>query len=331
MKAVLLTGIGGFKKLKFSQVETPKPKSNETLVKVLYCGLNHLDLLVRQGKRLGPKSFPHILGSEIVGIDIQTGDKVAVYPWTFCEICKMCKKGFENMCANGGTIGRTNFGGYAEYMVVPKRNLVKISAGLKDQEVCALVLAGITAYHLIERAGIKNGSNVLVTGATGGVGTSVVQILRSKKCKIICTTSHKNKTVLLKKLGAAYVVSVENMVSEIKKLYPQGLDYVIDLMGGSVWSNAVQLLSKNGTISFCATTLEEPGTLNIGSVFARQLNIFGSYGGTRKDLEAVLDLLKRDILKPVIDSIYSLNEIARAHQKLEEQKIFGKIILKISE
>lgn len=311
MKAVLLTGIGGVEKLKVSEVNIPEPKSNEVLIKVLFCGVNHLDVLIRSGKRPGPTSFPHILGSEIVGQAVN-GDKVAVYPWT----------------ADGGTIGRTSWGGYAQFVTVPKKNLVKIPAGLKLEEVCALTLAGTTAYHLIERGKIENKSRVLVTGATGGVGTAVIQILKSKECEIICSTSHKNKTPLLKKIGAGRIVSAKNMVSEIKKLYPYGIEYAIDLVGGSVWSEAIELLSKNGTMIFCATSKEEKGELNIGSVFSRELNILGSSGGTLENLQAVLSLLRKGILKPVIDSILPLKDAAVAHQKIENQQMFGKILLK---
>lgn len=304
MQAVVQTGIGGINKLKFTYLDIPSPKKDEVLIKVLYCGVNHLDVLIRSGKRPGPKSFPHILGSEIVGeLD---GQKVAVYPWT----------------KDGGTIGRTSWGGYGEYAAIPKRNIIKIPVGLKLEEVCALILAGTTAHHLVERAKIKNGSRVLITGATGGVGTALMQILKNKQCQIIAATSHKNKIPLLKKLGANQVILTKNMVSQ------KDLQYAIDLVGGTVWSKTLETLGKNGTMVFCATSREEKGEINIGSVFARQLNILGSSGGSLKDLKQVMDLLRRGVLKPVIDSILPLEDAAKAHQKMEKQQIFGKILLK---
>lgn len=306
MQAVVMTGIGGVNKLELTSLDIPKPKKDEVLVKVLYCGVNHLDVLIRSGKRLGPESFPHILGSEIVGeVD---GRKVAVYPWT----------------KDGGTIGRTRWGGYGEYVTVPRKNLVKIPAGLKLEEVCALVLAGTTAYHLVERAKIKNKSRVLVTGATGGVGTALVQILKYKQCQIMAVTSHQNKTPLLKKLGADQVILIKNMASQ------KDLAYAIDLVGGDVWSKALETLGKNGTLVFCATSKEEQGEINIGSVFARQLNILGSSGGSLKELNEVMGLLQKGVLKPVIDSTLPLKDAAMAHQKIDNQQIFGKILLKTS-
>ena len=306
MQAVVQTGIGGVNKLRLISLDIPSPKKDEVLIKVLYCGINHLDVLIRSGKRPGPKSLPHILGSEIVG-QTQDGKKVVVYPWL----------------QDGGTIGRTCWGGYAEYAAVPKRNLVKIPSGLKLAEVCALALAGTTAHHLIKRAKIKDKSKVLVTGATGGVGTAVLQILKSKKCQIIAATSHKNKISLLKKLGADKVILTKNMVSQ------KGLPYAIDLVGGAVWSKVLETLGKNGTMVFCATSKQEKGQVNIGSAFSRELNILGSSGGTIDDLKAVLNLLGSRALKPVIDSMYPLKEVAAAHQKMEKQQIFGKILLQV--
>ncbi len=317
MKAALLRKIGNKAALSLSSVATPKPGKDEALIRVAYCGVNHLDLLIKQGKRAGPTNFPHVLGSEIVGIT-ESGNSVAVYPWTFCGRCPQCLSGKENICDQGGTIGRTNWGGYAQYVVVPKRNLIKLPKNLPLKSICAVTLAGTTAHHLIGRARIKNKSTVLVTGATGGVGTAVIQLLKRKSCRVIAATSHKKKTSFLKKLGVDMIV----------KKFPQGIPYVIDLMGGKVWSNAAEVLAKNGTMVYCATTLDGPGLINIGSAFSRQINLLGSYGGTRKDLRSVIQLVKRGVLRPVIDSIYPLSRANKALMKLENQKNFGKILIK---
>ncbi|MBI3282856.1 alcohol dehydrogenase catalytic domain-containing protein [Candidatus Curtissbacteria bacterium] len=338
MNAVVLTTVGMPGNLCYTQIPIPEPKQDEALVQVEYCGLNHLDLLIRQGKRPGPKTFPHILGSEIVGTiaknngaisGFRLGDRVTVYPWTFCSKCKQCTSGNENICNSGGTMGRTEWGGYAEYVRVRIQNLIKIPKGLRSEIVCAATLGATTAYHLINRAQIKPRCTVLITGATGGVGTVAIQLLKAKQCIVICTTSHSSKIVKLKRLGVDSVVSTKTFLREIKKLYPQGVDYVIDIMGGFIWSTSVETLAKNGTMVFCATTLNESGIINIGNAFARQLNIMGSYGGTKRNLQTVLNLLHRGTISPIIDSIFSLKEAARALKRLEHQNVFGKILLRV--
>ena len=320
MKAAVLTGLGNVSKLKVVNNEQPKIKKGKVLVRVKYCGVNHLDLLICSGKRPGPKYFPHILGSEIVG-ELENGELVAVYPWTFCGKCRPCLTHHENICDNGGTIGRTSAGGYAECAAVPEKNLVAIPAGLSLENVCALTLAGTTAVHLIDRAQVAKKSTVLVTGATGGVGTAVIQLLKDKRCEIIAATSSEQKKDKLKQLGVSRVVSMPN--------FPKGVQYVIDIVGGAVWSVAEETLVKNGTMVFCATSREELGQVNIGLAFSREVNILGSYGGTRDDLKTAIKLLKKGILKPVIDHIYPLSQVGKAHQRLEDQQVFGKILLQL--
>ncbi len=319
MQAVVMTEIGGVEKLKYTTFTAPISQKDEVLVKVLYCGVNHLDILIRQGKRLGAKIFPHILGSEIVGE--YNSELFAVYPWTFCGICEQCKNGNEQICDSGGTIGRNTWGGYAEYVVVPKKNLIKIPKGLDLSAVCAIVLTGTTAVHLVRRANIPNRSTVLVTGATGGLGTLVVQLLKHKKCTVIAVTSHANKIPELKKLGVDNAFLVEDMVGE--------MEYAVDLVGGNTWSKAIQALGKNGTLIFCSTSREEMGSVDIGNAFAKQLNILGSYGGDRKDMQEALLLFQKGIFRPVIDSVYELKDVKKAHEKMEKQKLFGKLLIKM--
>lgn len=330
MKAAVITGISETEKIKICDVETPKSGTDEVLLKVLYCGINHLDVLIKQGKRPGPKTFPHVLGSEIVGQIVESGDVVCVYPWIFCGKCTQCKGGNENICDNGGTFGRTRWGGYAEYVTVPVKNSIKLPSDVAPQDAASVILAGTTAHHLINRAGVTSGKTVLVTGATGGVGTVVIQLLRAKNCTVISTTSHPQKEEQLINLGVDVVVSTEHMTDEILSMYPNGIDYVIDIVGGSIWSKAVETLGKNGTIVFCSTSRDEKGIIDIGKTFHKQLNILGCYGGTRKDMKETLTLVSRKILNPVIDHIYPLRQAEEAHQKIENQKVFGKVLLSVT-
>lgn len=335
MQAAVLTKLGSIDNLKIATVPIPKPKTHEALIKVSYCGLNHLDLLIIQGKRKGPDHFPHILGCEVVGTIIeihdgkgfQKGDTVVVYPWTFCGKCPQCLSGNENICDKGGTIGRTQWGGFAQYVCVPIHNVINIPDTISDQSVCAATLSGVTAYHMIDRANIRNGSDVLITGATGAVGTAAIQMLKAKKCRVCATTSHPHKGQLLEKIGADIILSPVNLTQQLLSVYPNGIEYVIDIMGGSVWSEAVNCLAKNGSIVFCATTLDGTGQIHIANAFAKQLNILGSYGGTMKDLQHILKLVEQKKLKPTVDSIVPLTEIKSAFEKMTKQKGFGKILI----
>lgn len=336
MHAILLTDIGNKYRLRYSQVPTPNIGKDEALVKIAYCGVNHLDLLIASGKRIGPKKLPHILGSEIVGtiekISSSTtynkGDTVAVYPWNFCGTCELCMRGNEQLCENGGTIGRTCWGGYAEYVRVPVHNLVKISKKLSLELLSAVILAGTTAYHLIQRAGVTEKDTVLVTGATGGVGLLVIQLLQAMHCHIIAVSSSPEKISKLKKMGVDVVLETSALGVQAAVLYPRGFDRIIDIMGGSVWSEAVKLLAKRGTISFCATTLADSGVVGIGRCFSSEANIHGSYGGSRNDLLAVIRLLSLGVIHPIIHSTILLPNAATGLSLLENRCSFGKVTIK---
>lgn len=339
MKAVVLTKQGPGAKLRYESVLTPVPKIDEALVKVLFCGLNHLDLLIKEGKRPGPGKFPHILGSEFVGVIKMfggktgryiVGDTVAVYPWTFCGKCTQCKTDYEQICDKGGTLGRTRWGGFAQYATVPVQNLIRLGKDVAQDQICALTLAGTTAVHLVERVQIRRESSVLVTGATGGVGTVVIQLLKLLKCNIVCCTSHPEKIKLLKKLGADFVVSTKDLFDQVMHVFPKGVDYAIDIMGGDIWSEAVRTLTKNATMSFCSTTMDGAGTINIGTAFSKQVTVKGSYGGARKDLIKAIDYLEKGLITPQIDSVYTLKNTAAAFKKLQNQDAFGKILIRVN-
>lgn len=322
-----MTGVGDLDVLDVVDISQPKVPAGNTLVKVIYCGVNHLDTLIRSGKRPGPKTFPHILGSEIVG-ELESGEKVAVYPWTFCGECEQCSSGNENICDNSGTIGRTTWGGYAEYANVPSKNLIALPEDADLEKYCALALAGTTAFHLVDRAQIEKGQTVLVTGASGGVGNIVVQLLKHKGCTVIGATSHREKERSLREMGVDHVVAVEHMVEEVKKVIPGGVHAVVDTVGGRVWSFAVEAMGKNSTMTFCATSLDDMGQVHIGSAFSRQLNIRGSYGGTVNDTKRIFTMQKNDVIKPIIDGVFALEDVREAHRKVDMQQLVGKILLK---
>lgn len=329
MKAFVLRRTGTLDDLESAEFHF-KPNAKKVKIKVLYTGVNHLDLLIIEGKRQTNGKFPLILGSEIVGQNQENGEIAAIYPWTFCGKCTQCRNGNENICDSGGTYGRTENGGYAEYIAVDKKNLVKIPDNLDPKLISASTLSAITALHLIRRAKIPDQAEVLINGASGGVGTAAIQILKNKKCRIIASTANREKIEKLIKTGVNEVVLTKDLSESIKKISQNGLPFIIDLMGGRIWSESVELLAKNGTIVFCATTLEELGQVNIGKALNRQINILGSYGGTVKDLKKVIELIQKGIINPVIDSVFPLEKLPEALEKLREQKAFGKILIKVS-
>ena len=147
-------------------------------------------------------------------------------------------------------------------------------------------------------------------------------------CTIVAVTSSVHKIERLKKIGVNTIIDTDKLLEQSTILFPNGFDHVIEIMGGDVWSESVKVLAKGGVMSFCSTTLDGPGAVHIGNAFAREINIHGSYGGTKKDLHVALELLQQGVLAPVIDSMVSLKNAATALEKLQSKRVFGKVIVK---
>ena len=125
-------------------------------------------------------------------------------------------------------------------------------------------------------------------------------------------------------------VNTKHMVNSLKEKFPEGIEYIVDAIGGKIWSESVQLLTKNGNMVFCATTLEENGQINIGQAFTRQINLMGSYGGYLSDLREIIKFVRTGAFNPIIDSVYPLDNTKEALLKLLNQKVFGKILIKVN-
>ncbi len=335
MKAAALESISPNAQLKSSSLPMPELQQGTALIQVEYCGVNHLDHLIRIGRRPGPTVFPHVLGSEITGriekipdnSAFTVGQRVAVYPWTFCGECEQCRNGQEQICDKGGTIGRTSWGGYAEYVRVPLDNLIPYNESLDSKMVCAGVLAGTTAIHLIERANVLPQSTVLVTGATGGVGTLLIQLLRHLNCRVLAVTSSETKKEYLNNLGVEKIYSIVDFQTTVRSDFPKGVDSVIDIMGGSVWSRALTTLKKNGTMAYCSTTLDGDGAVPVGLSFSNQWNIHGSYGGNREHLSQYIEYLDKGILNPSLFKVFPIEQAQEAHTLIAEKRVSGKLLL----
>src|SRR3990172_6196605 len=183
MKAVILNQHGDIDKLQYTE-NFPKPEiaPNEVLVQVKATALNHLDLWIRSGLPTLKLQMPHILGSDVAGEivetgdlveNVKTGDKVLLAPGWGCGCCGYCLTGDDNLCSDYKILGENVHGGYAEYVKVPAANAFLIPAGINFEDAAAIPLVFLTAWHmLIDQAIIKPGEDVLVHAAGSGVGSA---------------------------------------------------------------------------------------------------------------------------------------------------------------
>jgi NADPH:quinone reductase-like Zn-dependent oxidoreductase len=342
MKAVVLTEYGGPEVLHVAEMPEPEIGANEVLVRVRACALNHLDLFLRRGLPTQPVQFPHILGSDIAGeaakigpsvTNVRVGDKVLLAPGIGCGQCEECVAGEDNFCKSYTLFGSGVQGGYAEFVKAPAINAIPIPGALSYEQAAAVPLVFLTAWHmLLTRARLRPAEEVLVIGASSGVGSAAIQIAKAVGARVIAASTSEAKLAKAKELGADEVVASRGeFARDVKRLTGgRGVDVVFEHVGQATWEQSVYSLTRGGRLVTCGATTGFDGKLNIGYLFARHLSILGSFMGAKSELFSVLELFKRGLLKPVIDCVLPLERAAEAHQRLEKREQFGKVVLSIA-
>jgi len=192
-------------------------------------------------------------------------------------------------------------------------------------------LATITAWHMLTtRAPIQPGQDVLVHAAGSGVGSAAIQIAKLSGARVIATAGSTEKLALARKLGADEVINYneQDFSQEVKRITnKRGVDVVVEHIGEHTWEKSVACLTRNGRLVTCGATTGNEGKVNIWSLFAKEISLIGSYGGTRKDLADVLKLVATGQLKPVVYGTYSLEQIGKVQQLMDSRAQFGKLVI----
>lgn len=341
MKAVVFYEHGDIEKLKYTDVNDPGLAAHEVKIGVRACGINHLDIWVRQGLRGAEIPMPHILGSEIAGEiaelgqgvkNLVVGQRVLASPGLSCRRCRHCLSGNDSQCSDFKIIGYQLQGGYAEYAVVPAEDVIPISARLSFEEWAAVPLVFLTAWHmLVTRAGLGPGQDVLIHAAGSGIGSAAIQIARLCGARVITTVGKKEKIEKARLLGAREVVNYteEDFVTAVKRFTrDKGVEVVFEHIGQETWEGSLACLAPGGRMVVCGATTGPIGTVNIPYLFMKHLSIHGCYMGSRGELMDVLDLVEQGRLRPVVDTVFPLKEAPIAQKKMEERRFFGKLVLR---
>ena len=342
MKAVFFRQHGGPDKLSYEDLPTPTIGSEEVLVRVKACALNHLDIWVRQGNPAYPMPLPHVSGSDVAGIVEQVGpyvggttvgQRVFLSPGISCWRCDACLAGRDNFCRSYGLLGAMVHGGYAEYVKVPVRNVLPIPENLSFEQAAAFPLVSVTASHMLfALAGLQHGETVLIMGAGSGVGSMAVQMAKLAGARVITTVGSDDKIPKAVILGAHAVIhhGREKVAERVKLLTEgRGVDVVIEHIGPEVWDSCLDSLAKGGRLITCGATTGGDVKLNLRYIFSRQLKIKGSYLGTRAELVKAAELMGQGRLISVIDRTFPLQEARAAQELMLSRKFFGKIVLTV--
>lgn len=342
MKAIVFTAHGGPEVLKYTDASDPVPRSNEVLVRVKACALNHLDLWVRRGIPGVPFPLPHVPGSDIsgeiaqVGADVTTvrvGQRVVLAPGVSCGKCAACISGQDNRCRQFTNLGYMIDGGCAELVRAPEVNCLPYPEILSFEEAAAIPLVFQTAWHmLVARAEMQPGDDVLVLGAGSGVGSAAIQIAKFFGARVIATAGNDAKLQKAKELGADYLINhkTQKIREEVRRITnKRGVDVVFEHVGTATWDESIASLAAGGRLVTCGATTGYDAKIDLRFLFSRQLSLLGSYMGTKSELQTVMKLVAAGKLKPVVDRIFPLAEAAAAHAYLESSSQFGKVVLTV--
>jgi NADPH:quinone reductase-like Zn-dependent oxidoreductase len=342
MKAIIFSEHGGPEVLRYAEVREPEIGANEVLVRVRACALNHLDVWVRRGMPGITIPTPRIPGSDIAGEVASVGEKVSgvqpdervlLSPGISCGHCVYCLRGDDNLCRQYTLFGYGVDGGYAEYVASPAVNAIPIPPNLGFEEAAATPLVFLTAWHmLITRAQLKPDETVLVLGAGSGVGSAAIQIAKTAGARVIATAGSELKLQKARELGAdeIFLHSIEHWSREVKRLTDRrGVDVVFEHVGEATWQESLASLAPGGRLVTCGATTGYDGKIDLRYLFTRHISILGSHMGSKGELYPVLDLVKRGLVKPVIDTVMPLTKAREAHERLEKREQFGKIVLRV--
>jgi alcohol dehydrogenase, propanol-preferring len=340
------------KPLEVQELETPKPRGSQVLIKVEASGVCHSDIHLWEGGYEGLEgqflkttdrgvNYPLTPGHEIAGTVDSFGEeaegftkneKVLVYPWIGEGRCPACRIGQENLCDKPRSLGVYTDGGYAEYVLVPSyRYLVKIGEDMDVDASATLPCSGLTAYSAIKSSIIKANENVVIVGGTGGLGLMAVQLAKSLTgAKVIVIGLHDNKLQAAKKCGADVIVNSnkEDPIKSVMEMTDKlGADAIIDFVNASkTVETDMQILRRRGRLVLVGLSGGEI-KLNLVSMPTKAHKLIGIDNGSIIDLVELVSLVKRHVITPVVSNRFKLNQAAEALTMLKEGKILGRGVI----
>lgn len=319
MKAVILKETGAPEVLKVSEVEIPKIKPGWVLIKIKAFGINRSELMTRQGHSPSVK-FPRIIGIECVGEVVDKSDS-------------NLKNGQRVVTLMNG-LGRAFDGSYAEYTLVPSQQVYPIESTMDWVNFAAIPETYSTAYgSLFSSLRLEKPDVLLIRGATSSVGIAAIQLAKSIDCTVIATTRSKEKTELLKSVGADHIIiDNDKLVDEIYRLYPNGVHKVLELVGASTLKSSMKLLQKGGVVCMSGVLsgwiideFEPLVDMHSGTYFT----VFES---SEVDLSLLTKLYKHMEeykIQPRVAKVFSFDDIQDAHRFMEDNKANGKIVVRV--
>lgn len=340
MRGVQLVGHGGFEMLKFREdLPVPEPGEGDVLIRVTATALNNTDFNTRLGWyskndeakdatwQGAPLEFPRIQGTDACGKIVSVGkgvDSSRIGERVLVDPCihERYGKKLTYPCFFGSEYD----GGFAEYTTAPSKNVWKISSDYSDAELASFPCAYTTAENMLIRASVCEKDTVLVTGASGGVGSAAIQLAKARGAHVIGVSS-KDKGELLKKMtNADKIIYRDEDIT--KQIDLNSIDVVVDLIGGETWPSLLDVMRPGGRYVVSGAIAGEYVKLDLRTLYLKDLTLFGSTVWSEAFANLVSRIEKKQV-QPLIAQTFDLSDIVEAQQRFKEKKFLGKIVLTI--
>ncbi|KYH26454.1 acryloyl-coenzyme A reductase [Halalkalicoccus paucihalophilus] len=335
MDAVQFAEHGDREVIEYGEFPDPEIESDEVLVDVKAGALNHLDIWTRKGLPGIDLEMPHVPGSDCAGVVSEIGEDVTRFE-EGDRVALLAGVGDERMDdptldLRFHIIGEHVRGVHSEYAAIPEANLVSVPEHVEWETAAAAPLVFQTAWRmLIERGELQAGEDVLVLGASGGVGHAAVQVAAHAGATVYATASSDEKLEYAEGIGADETINYAEAEfgSEIKSLTDgRGVDMVVDHIGEATWDESLKSLAKGGRIVTCGATTGPNPDAGLNRMFWNQLSVIGSTMATPEQAETALSLVWDGTFEPKIRETLPMSEAARAHEIIEEREGFGKVVV----
>ena len=343
MHAVYIESHGGPEVLTYGERPEPVIEARQVKIQVRASSLNRLDIYTRAGDRGLRRQFPPplILGGDCAGDIVEVGeqvrglsvgDRVVVNPKLTCQQCPACLSGRDDLCPRPQFMGSAMDGSYSELVAVTGVNVHPLVESVTYEEAAAVPTTFLPVWNmLMRRIQLKPWETVLVLSASAGVGTAAIEVAsKVVGARVIATTSTAEKAAKAKDMGADEVINYnEEDITERARALTGGIgvDAVVDHVGADFFPKAFSALRPGGRYGICGATTGLRTELHMGLLFSRQVEIFGVFMGTKTDMGEIVSMLNQGTIHPVVHQVFPLAEAAAAHQSMEEQNFFGKLVL----
>ncbi|MFT3821205.1 MAG: zinc-binding dehydrogenase [Rubrivivax sp.] len=327
--------------LVFRDFPPPQPAEGEALIRMHAVGLNRVDLYMRDVGVGITHALPQVQGVEGAGVvahappgsGLRVGQKAVLYSVAFCGQCRYCLAGDQPLCLRASIIGEHRHGTLAEVVALPARCVLPLPDDADLQAAGALMTGHLTAWRMLfGKRPLQMGETVLIVGIGGGVAVAALQLALRAGARVIVTSSSDEKIARAVAMGAEAGINYgrEKVAERVLQLSGgEGVDLVIDSVGEKSWADSLRSLRRGGRIVTCGATTGSNPPVELQRMFIRQLEVYGSTGGSMEEFRKVVALFARGGVSPVIDSRFPLSRVNEAFDRLHRGQQFGKVLVTI--